>query len=228
MKTILCVFLLCWLAQCNRPIPDLEDTLRSRVYLMVTPDRYTFSGVNVSDGRRCLILTAAHAVLDASHAAVRVQSHPAHYEIALTRYVDPEADLALLEMETCTPKRAVQMTVIATHFNIHDKKLFTVSYPRGNRQGTFSTGMYEGPYNGRAIYNDTRIHAGSSGGGVFNTRRELLGIVHGFIAHKGWCNAPRQVTNCFIPTGQATFMTTARIRKFMHEALDGMQVTTTI
>jgi S1-C subfamily serine protease len=150
------------------------------------------SGFLVGSGG--LVATSFHVIAEATRASVTFQN-VAVYEVAGYAAVDPDVDLAILQLTdapaslTAMPLRAAddppQLTPVVAighpqgiEFAMFDgtvsKVLDTQQLPGHARQ--FLTELIAGGVNHRWIQHTARISEGSSGGPLINRRGEVIGI----------------------------------------------------
>ena len=128
------------------------------------------SGVLISKN---LVLTAAHCIKDPDIVAICKEEY---ISTNLVRF-DKDADLAVLELEkpcdSSVAKMAASNPKVLT-------KVTTIGCP-GNIGCDIATSGIVSAYHGSGkalkIVSDTQIWFGNSGGGVFNSKSELIGVV---------------------------------------------------
>jgi serine protease Do len=129
-----------------------------------------------------LVLTAAHCIADDAgtplvYAEVRCGSLDQPAEVMAA---DMAGDLALLRM--LLPCDDAAQTKLAASDPLVGSEVTAIGYPR--KRARVSRGIVSGyetseiPPHGKhpVLVSDTKIYFGNSGGGLFNTRGELVGI----------------------------------------------------
>lgn len=91
--------------------------------------------------------------------------------IATLESIQPEKDLAILKPS----KQDVKPVKLGTEIRLGEK-IYIISSPQG-KKNVVTTGTVVAPYYNGKILSSIQTKPGSSGGGVFNTKGELIGIV---------------------------------------------------
>jgi serine protease Do len=133
------------------------------------------SGVFVGEG---LILTNAHVVDQMTDAAVYFSESTLEWVDGIVAY-DEEVDLALLKLQH--PINIDPVKIGSSYDLVKGEKVVAIGSPLGF-QNTVSDGIISNLYedNGvRIIQNTASTDHGSSGGGLFNMKGELVGITSG-------------------------------------------------
>ncbi|MDA2928093.1 trypsin-like peptidase domain-containing protein [Acidobacteria bacterium AH-259-G07] len=147
------------------------------------------SGVLISP--ECHVLTAAHVVEDAEQ--ISVKTHDGKSRRAELVYSESSADIALLRLLTPAPelKHATlgdsdrlavgQMAyVVGAPFGLENS--FSVGHISGFRE--FNR-LYDGTILAEFIQTDAAINSGNSGGPVFNSKGEVIGIASLILSRSG-------------------------------------------
>lgn len=144
--------------------PAVASLTVTQAYLVET--QYgSGSGVCIEDG---YILTAHHVVF--GHNMVTVTVGGVVYDVQRYETLDGR-DAAILKVDTPALPVPIRQTPI-----IVGDIVFIVGYPYGN--GPFiTTGIVSGDYGNGLVLLDAGAQAGNSGGPVFDTNGELIGIV---------------------------------------------------
>lgn len=230
MKVVLSIILLCITMSACINIPprfDLND-LRKPVYRITQPNGVSSTGVDVSTVGRCLILTAAHAFYDDTTdgkkvvdygAPVKVHNYRGHIATATLVRTSIGSDLALLEIRNCVPDKTTPFTTVARHSVKANSVVYTVGYPGSVTHSVISVGKSTGTVvavSARTIFQDAAITHGSSGGPVFDTRRRIVGVVHGYLAVEiNPCISVGEQKVCDLPTGEGAFVPPEVISVFL-------------
>lgn len=147
------------------------------------------SGVLISND--CHILTAAH-VVDGS-TKINVKTHDGKLRTATVLFSEKSADIALLKLDE--PDSSL------THATLGDSDVMAVGqnvYAIGSPYGmenSFSSGivsafrnynaLYDGTVNIEFIQTDAAINSGNSGGPLFNSNGEVIGIASSILTVSG-------------------------------------------
>lgn len=171
MSFVLAVLLAVSVGAVRADHPNTVVVESVRVFTSVTDARFRCTAVMVEEG---IALTAGHCADQIENAAVIIDGAP-HL---VTKIVKPVAgvDFAILAVPGAPCPCATDSDALAAEGEL----LHTVSFPRGQLL------IAGGPFMGRApVMEDGQIYGlvfvatapGSSGGGVFNARGELIGII---------------------------------------------------
>ncbi len=147
------------------------------------------SGVLISPD--CHVLTAAHVVDGADK--ILVKTHDGAEHAAELLFSEPSADVALLRLVPPEPdlKHAVlgdsdrvavgqRAYVVGNPYGLENS--FSVGYISGFRQGDL---LYDGTIPTEFIQTDAAINSGNSGGPVFNSSGEVIGIASRIVSVTG-------------------------------------------
>lgn len=154
---------------------DVEKLKESCVILYVK--KYTDNVTYSTHGSGVLIdydkvLTVYHAVDDFTEFAINYNDSDKDYFCTLIK-IKPKVDLAILK----TPKENIQPVKIGNSDNIKSgDKIYVISSPQGEKN-VVTTGKVISRYGENLIISSAKIEPGSSGGGVFNIKGELIGIM---------------------------------------------------
>lgn len=180
-----------YLSEPERLAAELYRTVLPTVVTIITrgevpageaepPSQGLGSGVLISPD--CHILTAAHVVEGAEH--LMVKTHDGAYRAAELIYAEQSADIALLRLKmpsTELPHARLgdsdhlavgqSVYVIGAPYGLEDS--FTVGHISGFRE--FDR-LYDGSILAEFIQTDAALNSGNSGGPVFNSQGEVIGI----------------------------------------------------
>jgi hypothetical protein len=162
----------------NMELPSKELTISEIVNLndtkvvKIETNKGQGSGVFVGEG---LILTNAHVVDQMTDAAVYFSESTLEWVDGIVAY-DKDADLALLKLQH--PMNIDPVTIGSSYDLVKGDNVVAIGSPLGF-QNTVSDGIVSNLYelDGiRVIQNTASTDHGSSGGGLFNMKGELVGI----------------------------------------------------
>ena len=147
------------------------------------------SGVLVSP--ECHVLTAAHVVEGADH--IVVKTHDGKLRPAELLFSESAADIALIKLQTPAPELphaklgdsdtlAVGQVVYAIGSPYGLENSLSVGHINGFRE--FDR-LYDGTIRAEFIQTDAAINSGNSGGPVFNSRGEVIGIASRILTVSG-------------------------------------------
>lgn len=147
------------------------------------------SGVLVS--KKGHILTAAHVVDNADK--IVVKTHDGELREAELVFSEPEADIALIRLKT--PDPALKYAVVGNSDSLAvGQRTYVIGNPYGF-ENSFSVGrisafrdfgqLYDGSILAEFIQTDAAINSGNSGGGMFNSKGEVIGISSQIISVSG-------------------------------------------
>lgn len=192
-----------------RQAPDYlsaEEATAARVYRDLLPAVVTIAARHASQGGEksegslgtgvlispdCHVLTAAHIVDGAQEILVKTQdgiARPAVHifseagaDIALLRLLDPDPDLAHAKLGDSDRLAVGQWAyAIGTPFGLEN------SFSAGRISGFREFGrLYDGTILAEFIQTDAALNSGSSGGPVFNSNGEVIGIASRILSLSG-------------------------------------------
>ena len=176
-----------------------EDVISSVVTIYTTSNAITSKGLTQNKGlgsgvlisHDCHILTAAH-VIDGS-TNIKVKTHDGKLRNATVLFSEKSADIALLKLDvpdnTLTHATLGNSDVMAVGQNI-----YAIGSPYG-MENSFSSGivsafrsfdaLYDGTVNIEFIQTDAAINSGNSGGPLFNSNAEVVGIASSILTVSG-------------------------------------------
>ena len=175
----------------QRVVPTVVTIFTSQQALLGTSDeprQGIGSGVLISPD--CHILTAAH-VVDGSDAIVvktnRGSMHPARLlfsepsaDIALIQFIEPLPELPHAALGNSDDLAVGQdVYVLGTPYGLEN------SYTLGNISGFREFRLYDGTIVAEFIQTDAAINSGNSGGPMFNSRGEVVGISSRILSESG-------------------------------------------
>ncbi len=147
------------------------------------------SGVLIS--HNCHILTAAHVVDGASK--IKVKTHDGELRDATVLFSEKTADLALLKLDVPDHSLAHAMLGDSDVMAI-GQQVFAIGSPYG-LENSFSAGivsafrgfnqLYNGSVSLEFIQTDAAINSGNSGGPLFNSQGEVIGIASSILSVSG-------------------------------------------
>jgi serine protease Do len=143
---------------------------------------FTGLGTGVLITEKHHVLTAAHVVDDAGRIVVKTQDGAQHE--ATVVFSEPEADLALLRLDSNDAKLPYA-TMGDSSALVVGQSLFVIGNPRG-LENTLTVGrlsavrefsqLYDGTILARFLQTDAAINSGNSGGPVFDSAGNVVGI----------------------------------------------------
>jgi len=147
------------------------------------------SGVLISS--ECHVLTAAHVVDGAS--SIMVKTQDGELRPAELLFSEANADIALLKLVTPAPE--LEHSKLGDSDKLAVGQLtFVIGSPFG-LENSFSVGhisafrdfdrLYDGTIKAQFIQTDAAINSGNSGGPVFNSKGEVIGIASRIISRSG-------------------------------------------
>jgi tetratricopeptide (TPR) repeat protein len=166
----------------NAQINNLEGLVKKNEEAVVLIECFNNDNVLISTGSGVIInkngevLTNVHVIKGASSARVKLFDNR-YYKIVLVLGYNSLTDLALLKIDT---KGAIlTQATISTEYCNKGASVFTIGNPDG-LENSISTGIVSsvrvmGDY-GDSYQITAPISPGSSGGGLFNSKGELVGI----------------------------------------------------
>lgn len=147
------------------------------------------SGVLIS--KECHILTAAHVVKGSTQIMVRTQEGTLRKATVL--FSEPSADIALLRLDV--PDISLSHAVMGdSNALVVGQNIFAIGSPYG-MENSFSSGIlsafrgfdkiYDGSVKIEFLQTDAAINSGNSGGPLFNSKGELIGIASSILTVSG-------------------------------------------
>jgi len=140
-------------------------------------------GSGVLLDRQQVIVTNAHVVIGPGRIRARLGTHsysPSEIEV---RYVDADADLAILKLSTI-PQGSPTVRLRTGALPDVGERVFAIGNPQGLER-TFSEGVVSGvrslPEIGIVIQHTAAISPGSSGGALFSSSGELIGLTVAYL-----------------------------------------------
>jgi serine protease Do len=176
-----------WIAKCNEPVSDAELAISKATLTKASPSDNATAIVTIKTkeghGSGCIIskdgyvITNYHVVGDARDSLKVVMNSGEEY-IATVLRKDPGMDLALLKIEgsnfcSVTPAKSPGCRL--------GDIIYVIGTPADPSLGqTITKGIFSAQRNvfGKTMYQtDAHVNPGNSGGGMFNDKGELVGIV---------------------------------------------------
>lgn len=153
------------------------------------PEQSLGSGVIISAENH--VLTAAHVVQGAD--VITIKTSDGKQRQAKLLFSEANADIALLQFITLEPEQpyasigdsdrlAVGQRAFAIGSPYGLENSFSVGYISGFRE---FTRLYDGTIKAEFIQTDAAINTGNSGGPLFNSRAEVIGIASAIITQSG-------------------------------------------
>lgn len=176
----------------QRVLPTVVTVLTARkTYDAKAAGRQMSVGSGVLISPQCHVLTAAHVVEKAE--SIRVQTTGGKSYKAMVLFAEPSADIALIRLfePDCnlpharlgdSDRLAVGQIVFAVGSPYGLEHSFSVGHISGFRE--FDR-LYEGTILAEFIQTDAAINIGNSGGPIFNSRGEVIGIASRIISVSG-------------------------------------------
>ena len=173
-------------------LPTVVTILASKLVLTAEgPRRQESLGSGVLVFPEAHVLTAAHVVANAE--AIDVKTHDGRSRPAELIYSQSGADIALLKLLTPAPelkhatlgdsdRLAVGQRAYVTGSPFGLENSFSVGHISGFRE--FGR-LYDGTILAEYIQIDAAINSGNSGGPVFNSKGEVIGITSRILTHAG-------------------------------------------
>lgn len=176
-----------WGAKCNEPVSDAELTISKATLTKASPGDNATAIVTIKTkeghGSGCIIskdgyvITNYHVVGSAADSLKVVMNNGEEYSATLLRK-DPGMDLALIKIEgsnfcSVTPAKSPSCKL--------GDVIYVIGTPADPSLGqTITKGIFSAQRNvfGKTMYQtDAHVNPGNSGGGMFNDKGELVGIV---------------------------------------------------
>ena len=176
----------------QRVLPTVVTVITSRkTYAAKTSGRQVSVGSGVLISPQCHVLTAAHVVEKAEE--IRVKTMDGKLREAEVLFAEPSADIALIKLLKPDPNLPHARLGDSDHLAV-GQIAFAVGSPYG-LEHSFSVGhisgfrefdrLYDGTILAEFIQTDAAINIGNSGGPVFNSRGEVIGIASRIISVSG-------------------------------------------
>ena len=153
------------------------------------PEQSLGSGVIVSAENH--VLTAAHVVQGAE--VINIKTSDGIQRQAKLLFSEANADIALLQFITLEPDRPYANIGDSDYLAV-GQRAFAIGSPYG-LENSFSVGyisgfrefnrLYEGTIKAEFIQTDAAINTGNSGGPIFNSQAEVIGIASRIISRSG-------------------------------------------
>lgn len=176
-----------WSARCSSPVSDAELTIKRPTSISGTPAANTKAVVTIKTkdghGSGCMIskegylVTNYHVVGDASDSLKVVLNDGKEYAGTVLRK-DPGMDLALVKIE------GSDFQSVSPSFNPSCKLgevIYVIGTPADPSLGqTITRGIFSAKrdvYGNTMYQTDAHVNPGNSGGGMFNEKGELVGVV---------------------------------------------------
>jgi len=170
-------------------VPELRNPYLATYSVVFQSTRASAVAISCEAEKPALFLTAAHVVHGISK-MIGIPNAPillkgsGGFMIARAIKIDEKADLALLKTMHIVKNGCVSVSIANSHPFLGER-VFAVSSPKGFDKyitsGVISKYILN-PFNKKFYMTDIVIHRGSSGGGVYNTRGELVAIVSSMVA----------------------------------------------
>lgn len=172
-----------------RVLPSVVTVLTTGSELDGSPRRGLGTGVLMSAENH--VLTAAHVVDGAD--AIVVKTHDGKLRPAAILFSEPEADIALLRLET--PDPGLPFAELGDSDQVAaGQRLLIIGSPRG-LENSLSVGhvsafrdfgrLYDGAVLLEFIQTDAAINSGNSGGPAFDSAGRVVGIASRIMTHSG-------------------------------------------
>ena len=176
-----------------------EKVISSVVTIYTTSNAYTDKGPKENNGigsgvlisHDCFILTAAH-VVDGS-TKIKVRTQDGKLRDATVLFSEKSADIALLKLDI--PDGNLAHATLGDSDNMAvGQNVYAIGSPYG-MENSFSSGivsafrnfnaLYDGTVNIEFIQTDAAINSGNSGGPLFNSNGEVVGIASSILTVSG-------------------------------------------
>ncbi|AXT19904.1 PDZ domain-containing protein [Flavobacteriaceae bacterium AU392] len=176
-----------------------KKVVQSVVTIQTVSDKYTERGTNKSQGLgsgviisgECHILTAAHVVDGAKE--IYVKTNDGKLREASILFSEKTADIALLKLKVHDANLAHAKFGNSDALAI-GQQVYAIGSPYG-LENSFSTGiisafrnfntLYDGTVGVEFIQTDAAINSGNSGGPIFNSSGEVIGIASSILTVSG-------------------------------------------
>ncbi len=176
-----------------------EKTVSSVVTIYTTSNSYTASGPTQNKGlgsgvlisKDCHILTAAHVVDGSSK--IKIKTQDGKLRDATVLFSEKSADIALLKLDV--PDSSLAHAILGnSDVMAVGQNVYAIGSPYG-MENSFSSGivsafrnfnaLYDGTVNIEFIQTDAAINSGNSGGPLFNSNGEVIGIASSILTVSG-------------------------------------------
>lgn len=176
-----------------------QKVISSVVTIYTTSNAYTAKGPTQNKGlgsgvlisHDCHILTAAHVVDGSSK--IKVKTQDGKLRDATVLFSEKSADIALLKLDIPDSKLA-HATLGNSDVMAVGQNVYAIGSPYG-MENSFSSGivsafrsfnaLYDGTVNIEFIQTDAAINSGNSGGPLFNSNGEVVGIASSILTVSG-------------------------------------------
>jgi len=176
-----------------------KKVLPSVVTIFTKSNTFTDKGVAQSEGlgsgvlisHDCFILTAAHVVDGATE--IQVKTQDGELREATVLFSEGTTDIALLQLKVLDPDLTHAKLGNSDHLTV-GQNVYVVGSPYG-LENSFSAGiisafrgfnmLYDGTVNLEFIQTDAAINSGNSGGPMFNSQGEVIGIASSILTVSG-------------------------------------------
>ena len=176
-----------------------QKTVSAVVTIYTTSNAYTEKGTAENQGlgsgvlisQNCHILTAAHVVDGSSKIKVRTQD--GKLRDATVLFSEKSADIALLKLDVLDSELP-HATLGDSDVMAVGQNIYAIGSPYG-MENSFSSGivsafrnfntLYDGTVNIEFIQTDAAINSGNSGGPLFNSNGEVVGIASSILTVSG-------------------------------------------
>jgi len=163
----------------------------SKAYTQQGPVQNKGLGSGVLISHDCYILTAAHVVDGSSKIIVKTQDGKERKATVL--FSEKSADIALLQLDVLDSSLA-HATLGDSDVMAVGQNIYAIGSPYG-MENSFSAGivsafrgfnkLYDGTVNIEFIQTDAAINSGNSGGPLFNSKGEVIGIASSILTVSG-------------------------------------------
>jgi len=176
-----------------------EKGISSVVTIYTTSNAYTDKGAVENEGLgsgvlisgECHILTAAHVVDGSSK--IKVKTYDGKLRSATVLFSEKSADIALLKLDT--PDHSLAHASLGDSDKmVVGQNVYAIGSPYG-MENSFSSGivsafrnfntLYDGTVSIEFIQTDAAINSGNSGGPLFNSSGEVIGIASSILTVSG-------------------------------------------
>lgn len=176
-----------------------QNVIQSVVTIYTTSNSFTEKGPVENQGLGsgvlisgdCHILTAAHVVDGSSK--IKVKTYDGKLRTATVLFSEKSADIALLKLDT-PDKGLFHATLGDSDTMAVGQNVYAIGSPYG-MENSFSSGivsafrnfntLYDGTVNIEFIQTDAAINSGNSGGPLFNSNAEVVGIASSILTVSG-------------------------------------------
>jgi len=189
-----------YLSAAEQKVADIyKKVIPTVVTIFTTSDKYTQEGAIKNKGQGsgvlishdCYILTAAH-VVDGSN-KILVKTYDGRMREATILFSEKTTDIALLRLDLPDPTLAHAVFGDSDQLTV-GQNVYAVGSPYG-LENSFSSGiisafrgfnqLYDGTVSLEFIQTDAAINSGNSGGPLFNSQGEVVGIASSILTVSG-------------------------------------------